>query len=448
MRYPSIHHVLLLAALALPAASHARQWTLAECMDYARTHNLSLRRAALTRQSAQEDQRQSRAALLPSLSLGSSQNVTYNPWPQKGRAMVAGDMVQTSVDKTFYNGSYSIQANWTVWDGGARQGRIRAADIAERQAALDSAATAQTLAEQIAQLYVQILYTKEAEQVSAAAAETSRKNEERGRAFVEQGNMSRADLAQLSAQRAADEYSQVQAQSNLADYRRQMRQLLQLTDTEAFDTVEPADVDPKELDDIPAMETVYMAAVEHRPEILGAQAGIEASDAQMRIAKAGRMPTIGLNAGLNTNTTTMSQNAWGTQLKNNLNVGGGLNISVPLFDQRQTRTAVNKARIARQQAELALEEKKTTLHSQIESYWIQAMNNQAMYRSATESVRAGQESYELLSEQFSSGLINVIELMNGRNTLLRAQQQQLQGKYLTLLGRDMLRYYQGVIREL
>lgn len=260
--------------------------------------------------------------------------------------------------------------------------------------------------------------------------------------------MSRADLAQLSAQRAADEYSQVQAQSNLADYRRQMRQLLQLTDSEAFDTVEPADVDPKELDDIPAMETVYMAAVEHRPEILGAQAGIEASDAQMRIAKAGRMPTIGLNAGLNTNTTTMSQNAWGTQLKNNLNVGGGLNISVPLFDQRQTRTAVNKARIARQQAELALEEKKTTLHSQIESYWIQAMNNQAMYRSATESVRAGQESYELLSEQFKNGLINVIELMNGRNTLLRAQQQQLQGKYLTLLGRDMLRYYQGVIREL
>ena len=53
------------------------------------------------------------------------------------------------------------------------------------------------------------------------------------------------------------------------------------------------------------------------------------------------------------------------------------------------------------------------------------------------------QSYELLSEQFRLGLKNIIELMNGKDKLLQAQQNMLQSKYMTILNRQMLNFYSG-----
>ena len=53
-----------------------------------------------------------------------------------------------------------------------------------------------------------------------------------------------------------------------------------------------------------------------------------------------------------------------------------------------------------------------------------------------------QESYNLLSEQFRLGLKNIVELRTGKDNLLRAQQNELQAKYLAILNLDMLKFYQ------
>lgn len=58
------------------------------------------------------------------------------------------------------------------------------------------------------------------------------------------------------------------------------------------------------------------------------------------------------------------------------------------------------------------------------------------------STESAQTSYELLSEQFRQNLKNVIELMNGKTTLLQAQQNELQAKYLAILNIDLLKFYQ------
>ena len=140
-----------------PLSAKARQWTLRQCIDYALENNISLQKTRLQRLSSMEDVKQSQAALLPSLNFGTTQNMTYNPWPQTGRAVVAGDQVQTSVDKIYYNGSYSLNANWTVWNGNANRNTIKANKIAAEKAALDSATTANSIQEKIAQLYVHIV---------------------------------------------------------------------------------------------------------------------------------------------------------------------------------------------------------------------------------------------------------------------------------------------------
>lgn len=427
--------------MAAPIYANAKQWSLKECIDYALENNISLQKTRLQKESAIEDIKQSTSALLPSLSFSSSQNVTYRPWPESNRATVANGYVETSVDKVYYNGSYGLNANWTVWNGNRNYNQIKLNKITAQQAELDSAFTANSIQEQIAQLYVQILYSHEAVNVCKKTLEVSTLNENRGKEFVSVGKMSKSDLAQLTSQRAKDEYSVVEAEGNLRNFKRQLKQLLQITNDEEFDITIPNTFDEMALQAIPAMNSVYVSALNTRPEIKNAQIGIESSDLSIKMAKAQRMPTIGLSASAMTNTTSMSDNEWGIQLKNNFDVAGGLTLSVPIFDNRQTKTAIRKAKIQKQEYQLDLLDKQTTLYSTIENYWTQANTNQSMYKAAKESTKSAQVSYDLLSEQFRLGLKNTVELMTGMSNLLNAQQNELQSKYLTILNISMLNFY-------
>ena len=331
--------------LAVTLPTDARIWSLQACIDFALHNNTNMQKMQLNVKNAHENIRESEAALLPSLSFNTSHNVSYTPWPEVGSYMVAGSRVQTSVDKTFYNGSYGVSGNLMLWNGNRNRNQIKLNQYAEKQAMLDSATTANTLIEQITQLYVQILYSTEAIKVNQESLATSTKNEDRGQEMLNVGKMSKANLAQLTAQRAQDEYAVVQAESALKDYKRQLKQLLQLTNNEPFEIVIPQTTDDMALALIPQLNNVYQQAVAHRPEIKNAELGIESSNLSIKIAKAMRQPTISLNAGANANTTTMSHKAWGTQLKNNFGIGAGVSISIPLFDNRQTTTAINKARL-------------------------------------------------------------------------------------------------------
>lgn len=428
--------------LSLSTECAAKQWSLRDCIDYALANNIQLQKAKIKEYSALEDVKQSQAALLPSLNLSTSQNVNYTPWPQQGRATVADGYVQSSVDKVYYNGSYSLSGNWTVWNGNKNRNNVKLNKVAAEQARLDSATTANNVLEQIAQLYVQILYSNEAISVTKESLKTSQTNEQRGKTMVEVGKMSKADLAQLTAQRAQDEYAIVEAESNLRNYKRQLKELLQITSDEEFDVAVPSTTDDMALEAVPALNDVYAASLEQRPEIKNAKLGIESSDLGIKVAKAGRMPTVSLNAGVMTSTSSMSDNAWGTQMKNNLSLGGGVTVSIPLFDNRQTKTAINKAKLQKQSYLLDLQDKQTTLYSTIENYWLQAVTNQNKFKAARVSTESAQASYELLSEQFKQGLKNTVELMTGKTNLLQAQQNELQSKYLAILNLNMLEFYQ------
>ena len=430
-----------LMLMSMPTECAARQWSLKDCIDYALANNIQLQKAKVQQLSALEDIKQSQSALLPSLSLSTSQNVSYNPWPEQGSAMIAGNKVQADVKKVYYNGSYSLSGNWTVWNSGQNTNTVKLNKLAAEQARLDSAVTANNVLEQIAQLYVQILYSDEAISVTKESLKTSQANEERGKTMVSVGKMSKADLAQLTAQRAEDEYSIVEAESNLRNYKRQLKQLLQIADNDEFDVVIPSTTDEMALKDVPALNDVYAASLTQRPEIQNAKLGIESSDLSVKIAKAGKLPTVGLNAGLSTSTTSMNSNGWGNQMKNNFTVGGGVTVSIPLFDNRKTKTAVNKAMLQKENYLLDLQDKQTTLYSTVENYWLQAVNNQNKFKAARVSTESAQASYELLSEQFNQGLKNIVELMTGKTNLLQAQQNELQSKYLAILNLNMLDFY-------
>jgi len=258
---------------------------------------------------------------------------------------------------------------------------------------------------------------------------------------VKIGKMSQADLAQLTAQRAQDEFNIVQAESNVKNYKRQLKELLQITSDEAFDIEIPNTTDEMALVAVPAMNGVYAAALENRPEFKTIQNQLAQNDLTIKIAKAGKLPTISANGGISTSNTSMNSTSLGKQLKTNFSVGGGVGVSIPLFENRTTKTQVNKALIERESIQLDLKNQQTQLYSTIENYWLQATTNQSQFKAAKVSSESAQTSYNLLSEQFKLGLKNIVELRTGKDNLLKAKQNELQAKYLAILNINMLKFY-------
>lgn len=434
--------VLIGAILAtIPSGIFAKQWTLKECINYALENNISLQKTQIKKASANEDYLQSKAALLPSLSASSNQNVSYTPWVTSG---ISGEgFTKSSVDKVYYNGSYSVTGNYVIWNGNKNRNQVKLNKLTYEAAALDSATQAQNLQEQIATLYIQICYSTEAIKVNQESYKSSLENENRGKEFVKIGKMSQADLAQLTAQRAQDEYNIVAAESNVKNYKRQLKELLQITNDEAFDIVIPSTTDSQALASIPALNSVYASALDNRPEIKSYQNMIDQSNLNIDIAKAGKMPTISANAGVSTSSTSMNKTGWGTQIKQNFNLGGGVSISIPIYDNRATKTAINKANLQKQSSMLDLKNEQTKLYSTIENYWLQANTNQSQFKAAKVSTESAKTSFELLNEQFKLGLKNIVELRTGKDNLLKAQQNELQAKYLTILNLGMLNFYKN-----
>ena len=432
-----------MATMISLSMSAQEKWTLRECIDYAMQNSITLKQAHLTKQTATETRKQSQAALFPSLSASSNQSFGYRPWQSSGMATVSNGTVNSSVTKTYYNGTYGINASWTLWNGNQNHNQVKANKLSEEQAELKIEQSANSIQEQIAQLYVQILYMNEAIGVNRESLEASKKNEERGQEMVNVGKMSKADLAQLSAQRAMEEYNLVEAESNLANYKLQLKQLLEITGEQAFDVAMPTASDQQALASIPSVMNVYEQALTLRPEIKNTELALQASDVQLKIARAGYLPTLSMTGGVGTSTTSNNSNKWGEQMKTNFDASAGIGISIPIFDQRKARTAVNKAKIQHEQALLDQQDQQKKLYSTIEGFWLEAQTNQEKFRAASATVESEQQSYDLLQEQFNLGLKNIVELLNGKVSLLQAQQSKLQSKYTTILKQQLLKFYQG-----
>ena len=435
--------LLILATMMSLSMSAQEKWTLRECIDYAMQNSITLKQAHLTKQTATETRKQSQAALFPSLSASSNQSFGYRPWQSSGMATVSNGTVNSSVTKTYYNGTYGINASWTLWNGNQNHNQVKANKLSEEQAELKIEQSANSIQEQIAQLYVQILYMNEAIGVNRESLKASKKNEERGQEMVNVGKMSKADLAQLSAQRAMEEYNLVEAESNLANYKLQLKQLLEITGEQAFDVAMPTASDQQALASIPSVMNVYEQALTLRPEIKNTELALQASDVQLKIARAGYLPTLSMTGGVGTSTTSNNSNKWGEQMKTNFDASAGIGISIPIFDQRKARTAVNKAKIQHEQALLDQQDQQKKLYSTIEGFWLDAQTNQEKFRAASATVESEQQSYDLLQEQFNLGLKNIVELLNGKVSLLQAQQSKLQSKYTTILKQQLLKFYQG-----
>ena len=431
--------ILILAA----APAWAQQgWSLQDCINYALQNNIQIQKNRISEELGEVTLWQNQGSLFPSLSFSTNQSMGYRPFEETTAIVQNGQVTNTS-KKVTYQGSYGLNAQWTVWNGGINQKNIESQKLQNEITQLATEQSELTIQEQIAQLYVQIMYTKEAKHVNEKLLETAQSQYERGKEMYEQGQLAKADVIGLEAQLESAKYDVVSSESQIANYKRQLKALLELELTTPFDVNGEVPTDEKVLDLVPSAEEAYEKALATRPEIRSAELSVDAADLNLDIAKRGFLPTLGISASLGDSHFSASQKDAGQQLKTNLNASAGVTVSVPIFDNRRTRSNVKQAKLQQANSRLDLQDRKNTLSSTIEQYWINANTQQQNFIAAKTRVKGQQASYELLNEQFKNGLKNVVEVLQGRDNLISAEQAMLQSKYMTLLNIQLLKFYTG-----
>ena len=442
MKRRNLFFTALLTASATLSAQDGKTWTLEDCINYALEKNIQLQQDKISLQETEEDVKNAKSALFPSLSFNTGHNLVNRPY-QENSATVNGTEIISSSRNTTYNGSYSLSAQWTLWNGNKRLNNLKQQKKNRDIAQLTVAETENELKEQIAQLFIQILYADESIQINKGTLEVSKATCERARTLFEEGSISKADLAQLEAQASNDQYQVVTAESTLRNYKLQLKQLLELDGTAEMELELPELNDEHVMELLPSQADVYRTALASRPEIQSGKLNVDNAKLNISYARAGYMPTISLSASTSSTTNNASQNNWAQQMKYGWNNMIGINLSIPIFDQRQTKSAVRKAKLQYSASQLSLMTQEKELYATVEELYLNALNAQQQFAAAEAKVESSQTSYDMTSEQFNLGMKNTVELLTEKNNLLSAKQEQIQAKYMAILNRTLLNFYAG-----
>lgn len=419
-------NILAIATAICIQSVSAEVWTYDQCVEYAKAHNIDLQKMRLSEATAKHDIEQAEAQWHPTLDFATSHNYNNYPWGKQ--------------DKNSYNGSVGLNAGWTVWNGGERENTIKRARIQSEIETLNTSDMLRSIESDLMQVYINILYARESTKIYSEAAKLSLAQAERAKALMEAGKLSRVDYAQLQAQYEQDNYAKVNAE---ATYRTRVMELKELLELGIDSDISPADVEwtkAQIIADLPPMQESYEMALATDLQLLGLDKQKESAALDVAIAKSGKMPKISLNAGVNAGYQAPGI-AFNQGMKQSVNEGIGLTLSIPLLDNKKTKTAIAKAKIQELNAALDIDRRKTDLAQLVEKWYIETQSAQSRYAAAEQQFEAASTSYDLTSEKFNIGYLNTVELMTAHNSLIEAKYSLLQAKYMAMLGRKMIDYY-------
>lgn len=421
--------VIWASASCLDAQELPERWTLQTCLEYALENNIQVRQSRVGELSGLEDTELAKAQLFPSLSASVTQGFVNYP-------------SSDATENNSYSGNYNLNANWTLFDGGKRTKEIKKSKIQNEVDKLSTEETEDDIQIAIVQAYLQVMYAMESVKINENTVETAKAERDRAKELYKAGSISSVDLAQLESQYSTDKYQLVVAQTSLDNYKLQLKQLLELDIMDEIKLDMPDIAEEHILTPLPDKETIYMTSLSVMPQIRSSELAIEMAELEKQQAKSSYWPTLSLSAGVGTGHVSGTDYNLGNKIWKNFNESIGLTISIPIFANRENKTAYNKARLALTTSQLDLLNSQKELLQTVESIYLDAVSAQSQYLSATERLSYIQQSFQLTEEQFFLGMKNTLEMLTEKNNLLTAQQEVLQAKYMAIMNIQLLNIYQ------
>lgn len=418
--------------LGITLSVHAQQkWTLEECIDYAIAHNIGIKQSECQLKELEIKSSTLKNSILPKISAGASQKFAF------GRSLNQNNVYESS---NIQNTAFSVSAEMPLFTGFKTTASISQNRYKLLAAEAETEEMRNNLLLNVTTAYFQILLYREIYLIAEEQIKQTQEQMVKTELLIENGKVPQSQLYDVKAQLADDELAATEAHNSLRLAQLELAQLMEWNKSLELDTVN-GDIAPMN-----AVNTarIFQEAESCMPQIKRAKHTLQSCKDGIKIAKSGYYPTIALGADVSTGYYHANyglNEAFKSQMKNNLQKNIYISLSIPLFNGFSTRNQVRSAQIAYEQASLAMEDEKKALQKDIEKAYADALSAYEKYISTAKAVTANQEAHRYAKEKYDAGKSTVFEYNEIKMKLAEALSQQSQAKYSYLLKKEFLRFY-------
>lgn len=428
--------IIYVIAAALPLSA-SEPWTVERCMQYAADHSHTVRQQQFALEDSRAVKTQAIGAFLPSVYGSVDGQINF------GRAIDPSTNTYTDVS-TLYNG-YGLQASLVVFDGLQRYNNLRLAKANVAMGRSGVRAEKDDVALKVYKAYMDLVYCEGAVSQTAKKRDESRELLRQTSVMAEVGQKSDADVAQMRATLAADEYELAHMQSQTTKAMLALKQLMGFPVDSALAVIQPS-FDDEILTAEDASQISAFAATDN-PRILKAQQSVEAARYSLRAARGALLPTISLSGGVSTsffrNMDKGGHASFSSQFRNNAGEYVGLSLSIPLFDRLASYSTIRRRKTALVQAQENLAYEQSELRRIIVEAASDVANSTKEVEKMQERVEADSIASRLTTRKYEEGLASSIDVKTAAVTLLQSRVRLLQSQLTMAYNKKLLAYYKG-----
>jgi outer membrane protein len=427
---------IIFSCFFMPEVLAQSKFSLEQCIDYAYKQSFDIKQRLLKIRQSENVLRQSKQTIYPNVSGSFSQGIS------SGRSIdpFTNDFIQHTISSN----SISFGSNLTVFNGFTLKNQIVQNEYNLQADGWDLQRGKNELRNRITLAYMQVLMNQELWKISQEQVLNIQTQLERVKELVKEGNMPNTNLIDLDAQLATAEFEALSMKNNIELTKLTLTQLMAFPDYNSFE-IEPIPFDEKVISvsvNESYLQTI-LTVINNQAIVKNAELRFQSAKIGIRLALAGKYPSISLGAGMGTAYSSAAPKEYNyfNQLNFNLNQYARLSISIPIYSNGQIRARINNAVITQQIADTQLSQSKLQLKQEIEQVYLAAKIVQEKLNSARRQLNTQQVAFDSAKERFSEGLIHAIEMNNFRLNLEKAKSNFIQAKYELFFRKMLLDYY-------
>jgi outer membrane protein len=448
---------------------HAQQvWSMEKCVNTALENNLTIKSANLNLENNAVEIKSANHARYPNLSVGS--DVYWN----FGRTI---DPTSNSfTTETFFRNGLSLNTGATLFNGFAINNTIKQANTNKEALQQDLEQIKRDIALNVATYYLNALFAKENLIIANSNLALTKNSLSQIQTMVKLGSKAPNETLDIEAQLATDEQNVLVANNSFINAKMQLRQLMLVN--EDFDVQVP-NVTVNNETALMQFDELYNAAVKNHHGIMADGYRVKSAGFGVKIAEGQRYPSINVGGNLGTNYSNQGKVILGSesvpftqevfidnnpapinitsfrdvpiigdskyfnQFDQNLSYGVGFSVNMPILTNYRTTAGIEKAKIARKNAELSLETKKQTLAINVQQSLTDANAAKLKLAASEKALTANQAAFDNANKKFALGSITSFDLINARTRLDNAKNNLLIAKYDHIFKVKVLDFYLG-----
>lgn len=413
-----------------------RPMSLRECLLYARSHSRENRIRRLEEEMAKADKGMAASALMPEVSLSGNGNISF------GRNI---DPETNTYDnkKTLYTG-FGLGASMPLFDGLARINTLKAYRIAMLKSRKATEATEDMTSFAVIKAFYKALYCKAIVDQMEEQLDRDRRILAATRLGEETGTKSGADVAEIEALVASDEYELLNSRNLLSkaylDLRYEMgmeptgEQLELYDDTAGISFTDEPSFRP-DIADV-------------NPRIAEATLAVKEGLYNLRSAKGQLFPRISVNGGISTSYYRMigdhgAAPGFSKQWHDNMGQYIGMSIIIPLFTGLSNINRIKRAKAEYIERQTRLDQTRLEIERLKEEAAIDFRGSVEEWRSAGVRLEAEKTAYKAVERKFELGSASAIDLSTAGTRLIKARAALESKRAEAVISRITLEYYYG-----